>query len=244
MFPKNLIQFVLSFVISMLICLPIWYLTLNGIIGRDLGVNLYFAGTVIFFLVLVHFINYKNKTKIIYNAQPFNFKFLLFIILIVWILQTLIFIPLNHYFFYKGFYKVNFYYFLGALILAPIFEEIIFRNILLNSLLNNYSKIKSIVLSAILFGLIHGNLFQIISATILGLLFGLIYVENKNIAYTIILHFFNNTFVFLVKLLIVNFSTTLFFQIGIVLNIFFSISLLYYANRRYGLSLLKLIRKI
>lgn len=89
-------------------------------------------------------------------------------------------------------------------------------------------------------GLIHGNLLQIVFATIVGLLFGIIYVKNKNIAYTIIMHFCNNIFVFLINLLFYKFSSTLLFNASIVLNIVISFSLLHYLNKKYGFSIVRL----
>lgn len=244
MFPKNILQFVLTFIIAMLICLPIMYFTLNGTIGRDLGVTFYFISTVFLFILIVHIINYKNDVKLIYNVKPFNIRFLLFLILIIWMLQTLIFIPMNHYFFLKQDYDFNWFYFLGAIILAPIFEEIIFRNVLLNSLLNKYSVKKSIIISACLFGLIHGNLFQIVFSTIMGLFLGIVYAKNKNIAYTIVLHFCSNTFVFIINFLVYKFSNTLFFNVSIILNIVTSFLLLQNLNKKYDFSIIKLIRQI
>lgn len=244
MFPKNILQFVLTFIIGMLICLPIMYFTLNGLIEKKLGVTFYFTSTVILFIVIVHIINYKNNVKLIYNFKPFNIKFLLFLILIVWMLQTLIFIPLNNCFIFKQDYYFNWFYFFGAIIIAPIFEEIIFRNILLNSLLNKYNSKKSIIISACLFGLIHGNFFQIIFSTIMGLLFGMVYVKNKNIAYTIVLHFCNNMFVFIINFLIYKFLNTPFFNMVIVLNIIISFLLLQNFNKRYAFSIIKLVKQI
>lgn len=72
-------------------------------------------------------------------------------------------------------------------ILAPIMEEIFFRRAVCNRLLvlgEGYT----IVLSAVFFGLAHGNFFQFFYAFFLGALFALIYVKTGRIRYSIGYH--------------------------------------------------------
>lgn len=227
----------------MVINSPIMCLALNGIIKLDLIVNVYFMSTAIFFVGFIHYANYRNKIKLTYNSSPFNLVFLFFCILIIWMLQTLIFSPINFIFDGQQVSKWNNYYF-GALILAPIFEEIIFRNVLLNSLLNKYDLRKSIIISSCLFGIVHWDFYQTIYATVFGLFFGVIYVKNKNIAYCIILHFCNNAFVILINLLVYKFSNTLLFNIGFILNVIISFLLLKYLNRKFDFSIQKLFKLV
>jgi membrane protease YdiL (CAAX protease family) len=81
---------------------------------------------------------------------------------------------------------------LSALILAPIFEEIIFRGYILKGFLSTYSSKKAIIVSAIFFGLVHFYPYQIIGVIPLGLFFGWIYYKTGSIGITIILHSFTN----------------------------------------------------
>jgi len=81
---------------------------------------------------------------------------------------------------------------LSSLILAPIFEEIIFRGYILKGFLSTYSSRKAIIASAIIFGLVHFYPHQIIGAIPLGLFFGWVYYKTRSIGITIILHFFTN----------------------------------------------------
>ncbi|MGQ1910834.1 lysostaphin resistance A-like protein [Marinifilum sp. RC60d5] len=78
--------------------------------------------------------------------------------------------------------------FIGPVILAPFFEEIIFRNYILKGLLNTYSPQKAIISSAIIFGLLHIYPHQLIGAIPLGFFFGWIYYKTRSIGVTIILH--------------------------------------------------------
>lgn len=75
-----------------------------------------------------------------------------------------------------------------AIIIVPIFEEILFRYIIFEHLKKNYNIVLSIIVQALIFGLAHGHSIQIISAFILGILLGLIYIRYKSIVASIVLH--------------------------------------------------------
>ncbi|MDD2371557.1 MAG: type II CAAX endopeptidase family protein [Firmicutes bacterium] len=76
---------------------------------------------------------------------------------------------------------------------APIFEEIIFRGIILNDFKKVFPVWAAILVQAILFGVFHGNLIQGVYATILGIILGFIYYKYKSIWAVILLHFSYNT---------------------------------------------------
>lgn len=80
--------------------------------------------------------------------------------------------------------------FLYASLLAPVWEELLFRGYVLRAL-RPYGKRFSILCSALLFGLFHGNLLQTPYAVLMGLLFGYVTVEYS-IGWAILLHMFNN----------------------------------------------------
>lgn len=80
--------------------------------------------------------------------------------------------------------------FLYASILAPLWEEILFRGYVLRAL-RPYGKRFAIVTSAILFGLFHGNLLQTPYAVLMGLVLGYVTVEFS-IVWAVLLHMFNN----------------------------------------------------
>lgn len=72
-------------------------------------------------------------------------------------------------------------------ILAPIFEEMIFRKILIDRTIK-YGQTLSIIMSGLLFGLFHGNFQQFFFASLIGMLFALVYIRTGRIRYTILLH--------------------------------------------------------
>ena len=88
--------------------------------------------------------------------------------------------------------------YLAVGILAPVAEEMVFRGAILRSLLKvlNQHHWIAIVISAMLFGAMHGNIAQFIHATLLGLLLGWMYYRTDSIVPDIVLHWVNNTAVF------------------------------------------------
>ncbi|MCO4294333.1 CPBP family intramembrane metalloprotease [Solitalea sp. MAHUQ-68] len=86
--------------------------------------------------------------------------------------------------------------FLTICIMAPLFEEIIFRGIILKGLLQNYSPGKAIFYSAFVFGLIHFNPIQSVGAFLIGLLMGWLYYRSNDLRLTILVHFTNNSLSF------------------------------------------------
>lgn len=90
-------------------------------------------------------------------------------------------------------------------VLVPIAEEMVFRGAILRTLLNlcgHRWRWGAIVLSALLFGLAHGNMAQLLNATLLGCLLGWLYYRSGSIAPGIVFHMVNNSVaVLLVRLM-------------------------------------------
>lgn len=78
-------------------------------------------------------------------------------------------------------------------ILAPIFEELFFRKLLIDRTIKYGLKL-SIFLSALIFALFHGNLSQFFYAFLLGGFFAYVYIKTGKIIYSITLHAFVNFF--------------------------------------------------
>ncbi|WMJ82176.1 CPBP family intramembrane glutamic endopeptidase [Clostridium sp. MB40-C1] len=84
-------------------------------------------------------------------------------------------------------------FFISVCIVAPIFEEILFRGIILNGMAKALNEKLAIIISSFLFALIHMNLVQGINAFLLGLILGIIYLSTKSIYLSIFAHLINNT---------------------------------------------------
>lgn len=78
-----------------------------------------------------------------------------------------------------------------VVLLAPIFEELFFRKLLIDRTIKYGAKL-SILLSALLFALFHGNLNQFFYAFFIGGFFAYVYIKTGNIKYSIVLHGFVN----------------------------------------------------
>lgn len=77
--------------------------------------------------------------------------------------------------------------FLIIVILAPLLEELIFRRMLIDRMCT-YGGKTAVILSALLFGLYHGNFSQFFYAFGLGLAFGYIYLNTGRLRYSVIAH--------------------------------------------------------
>ena len=80
----------------------------------------------------------------------------------------------------------------STVILAPIIEELLFRGLIFNRINSKWNGWLAIIISALLFAVLHGNLPQILNAFILGIGLGYFYNKYHNLWYCIIAHALNN----------------------------------------------------
>lgn len=83
--------------------------------------------------------------------------------------------------------------FVFTVIIAPIFEELCFRKILIDKL-SQYGTAFCTVFSGLTFGVYHGNFYQFFYAAAIGMLFAYIYCSFGKLRYTIALHMIVNFF--------------------------------------------------
>lgn len=88
-------------------------------------------------------------------------------------------------------------FFINVCILAPIWEELFFRGVLLRRFTLKWSPQKSIIISSLLFGVIHINPLNMIFAFGLGCLLGYVYLKTKSIVVPMLLHSFSNFLAFI-----------------------------------------------
>lgn len=82
----------------------------------------------------------------------------------------------------------------SVVILAPVYEELLFRKFILGGLLKQVSAFKAIIISALFFGVIHWNWLQGINAFLIGVIIGWLYYKTESIALCIFAHFVNNLY--------------------------------------------------
>lgn len=80
---------------------------------------------------------------------------------------------------------------ISLLVVAPLLEEFLFRKCIVRALAG-YSHTGAILVSALAFGLCHGNFYQFFYAFSVGLLFAYLYLRTGRLRYTVALHFLVN----------------------------------------------------
>jgi membrane protease YdiL (CAAX protease family) len=79
-------------------------------------------------------------------------------------------------------------FFVTASLLAPIFEEIMFRGFLLPSLTRYLPVWGAIVSSGLIFAIAHLSLSEVLPLTTLGIILGVVYTRSRNLLASILLH--------------------------------------------------------
>jgi len=101
---------------------------------------------------------------------------------------------------YNTYNFFNLYGIIRVLILVPILEEVFYRRIILNSLLEKHSAIFAILVSSVMFSVGHLDFNNSFIFLGFGILLGTIYWKTRNIYYSIGLHVFINLLtVFLIE---------------------------------------------
>lgn len=83
-------------------------------------------------------------------------------------------------------------------VLPALFEELVFRGYVLRAL-RPHGDWFAVAVSALTFGLMHGNIAQIPFALIVGVALGWLYIMTDNIWLPVAVHFANNAFSFLLQ---------------------------------------------
>jgi len=84
------------------------------------------------------------------------------------------------------------YLLIGGVFIGPICEEIIFRGIVQEGFISTYDGPKSVLYSAIIFGVIHLLPLQVVNAFLAGILLGWMYWKTRSLWLVMILHIVNN----------------------------------------------------
>lgn len=79
-----------------------------------------------------------------------------------------------------------------AVVLAPVLEEILMRGIILDGFLKRYSPSRSIIWSAVIFGVFHLNPWQAVAGIAAGIILGWLYWKTRSLLLCMILHAANN----------------------------------------------------
>ena len=106
-----------------------------------------------------------------------------------------------------------------SLVIAPIFEELIFRKLLMDRI-GVYGAWLSVIVSGLAFGAFHGTFEQLFYAISGGILFAIAYAKTGKIRYSMALHFMFNLFGAMIPLLVQEYmlsSTDFYYLLGILI---------------------------
>ncbi len=108
--------------------------------------------------------------------------------------------------------------FLSTALVPAICEEFLFRGTILSNLLP-FGQGTAIIASAVLFGLMHQNPYQILYTTVAGIVLGYAYVKTRSIWCPTFIHFFNNAFSVTQEVIYTNCDAALASAVTIVMDI-------------------------
>jgi membrane protease YdiL (CAAX protease family) len=194
--------------------------TIPDIISSNISVLLFFVQICLSVLIFIIFRNnfsiIKNSLKTLEYKKDFFIGIAFGVFLAV--LYIILLMPFQNFLQFKigdyipvgsttEFFKNNlFLFFLANVVLAPIVEEVLYRSVILNNLVQRIGKYKAVIISSFFFGLLHwvgGFWYILMTMLFIGIPFSLIAINKKNIFLVFIAHltlnFLEFVFIFFVK---------------------------------------------
>lgn len=175
----NILQYILI-IISSLIYIITGHKKLNEFLNSYCSFIL-----ILFYIITIIYLYKKNKRKEIKLNKKYYLPLISLGISIACLLNMMIFLLTKP----TITNKINLQIlFISSGIIGPIYEEILFRYILLNRLKKFNTQKKSIIISTIMFSILHLSPIKIIYAFIIGIVLAIIYQKTNNIISSIIIH--------------------------------------------------------
>ena len=175
---------------------------LNDSIGLSPSFLIYYTLAMGAPLLLMHFLKKKEEGTVKYLLKPNDIGVVLLLIVSTIALQWGVTSPIGNSIPMPEMFKEAFremaeqmndgYGLMAVAVMAPLFEEFIFRGVMLDGLLKRKSTWAAILISAALFGLVHLNPWQFVAAMVIGTFAGWVYSRTRNLSYCILSHFANN----------------------------------------------------
>lgn len=166
-------------------------------------ISLVFALSSFLYIPVIHYALKKSNINILANFIFPNLKVCSILILLAISVKVLTF-PLAYPIEFTGsFLNARLEYFnfkplvpdtnfiiklIHGILLAPVFEEIFFRGILLQQFLKQFSPRKAILLSSLLFTAAHFRLTDAGALMVYGIVFGYVYYKTNSIVASMIVH--------------------------------------------------------
>ena len=195
-FPHTILQSVLLFAIGCILATPVLFISdyfkMTQAINETTMVS-FIAAISISFILIALIVNKRNSIPVSFNGR-LNMNQGLIILWGTIISFQIINAPLINLItkFFSSHSENTVHhgmiYFIGAILIGPILEELVFRGTILTGMLENYSPRKAILITAVFFALVHGKLLQIVPAFFWGLLFGYTFYKTRSIVLVILFH--------------------------------------------------------
>lgn len=83
---------------------------------------------------------------------------------------------------------------ISALLMAPFFEEILFRKVLYEFVRWRGGRFAALLVAPFVFALVHASLLQLPGLFFMAVIWQVIYLRTRNLSFTMILHLCNNLF--------------------------------------------------
>ena len=229
-----LTYFIVNIIIAFLIAI-IWETNIES----DLHSKSYFWGTIgsVITLFIYSFLLKKNNSSLLKqcNFGKINIKTFLYIIVIA------IFLSITTEYFILQLESIDifqnsnsvyynsksFLWAICAIILGPIYEEILFRGLIYNELKKTLNSVASIIIQALIFAIMHFDFVQIIYTSVLGVFVALLYTWTKSIISSIVAHITFNFFGTYCINYLSNFTNENFYLYAIFSAILFPISIIF-----------------
>ena len=161
--------------------------------GQSIAVT-YSLSMVVAVFLLSLYIKLRDKKVTLPRATAAGFNPNVILGGLVWLLAAGVVIdpivsllPSSSQFVGAGFWAV-----LTSVFFAPLFEEFIFRGLILESLLRRHRRLISVLISSMLFAIVHFDPAVMVTAFVSGVILGTIYLHTSSIFSVIILHAINN----------------------------------------------------
>ena len=198
---ESIIIFIYTFTLHVLFYLP--FAALNHFL-QDRNLNrasnqVQFWGGIIAYLCLVKFLYLKNNCKLKLGYKPKIKEYIYMFLFVIGynLMRDNIFTFFynlnldNIMSIYSSFFELDL---ISSILIAPVFEEIIFRGFFLKQLSLKYSKVTAIIISSLYFGIFHFKIYQGISAFIFGIVIAWIYLKSNSLLLCIFVHSISNLY--------------------------------------------------
>ncbi len=171
--------------------------TLQEQMGRTTFYYALLSQPLILFAVIIYRQFRGGEWKLGFSMRGFNPAILLwgFIMLLataVVIEPLMQFLPEAHAPLGRGIYML-----IALLIIAPIFEELLCRGVILEAIRRKHGGWIACIVSSVMFGLMHFEPQSVLNAFMIGLLLGYLYIRTNSIFAPIIIHMINNVIAYL-----------------------------------------------